>query len=266
VFAANASDGERASPTGLRPTDRLHPADIPLNAAREQNMGFADHIGIDLAEYDERIRTFVPDYEVMLGIAADALRHLDHPAPTILDLGIGTGALSMACLEVRPSAKLIGMDLDPGMIEAARVRLAGRGHAVLRHGNFLEDPLPSVDAMVACIALHHVASSATKVDLYRRIFESLAPGGMLVSADCFPAVRPALSSDHREHWLAHLEQTYSRSEAEAFLGAWAHEDVYFPLAHEVAWLREAGFSVEILWRHFGFAVIAAFRDRPLGTS
>ena len=53
-------------------------------------MSVATHLGIDLAEYDARIRSFIPDYEEMLAVAAAAV---PAQARTIVDLGIGTGAL-----------------------------------------------------------------------------------------------------------------------------------------------------------------------------
>src|SRR5215217_3110724 len=56
--------------------------------------GAAAHLGIDLVEYDARIRTFIPDYETMIEIAASALHMaVTRKAPTVVDLGIGTGAL-----------------------------------------------------------------------------------------------------------------------------------------------------------------------------
>ena len=36
-------------------------------------MGVASHLGIKLTEYDSRIRTFIPHYEEMLGVAAAAI-------------------------------------------------------------------------------------------------------------------------------------------------------------------------------------------------
>ena len=50
-------------------------------------MSVATHLGIDLAEYDARIRTFIPHYEEMLDVAASVI---DPKSETIVDLGIGT--------------------------------------------------------------------------------------------------------------------------------------------------------------------------------
>ena len=221
--------------------------------------GAAQHLNIDLAEYDVRIRTFVPHYETMIGITAATLGLLGGEAPTIVDLGVGTGALSAKCLEFRPDAHVIGVDADEAMLGAARARLAGCSGAELVAATFVDFRPPPCDVIVACIALHHVADVDEKRRLYAKCARALRPGGMLVSADCFPARRPDLATAQREAWLAHLRISYTADEAEAYLRTWAGEDTYFPLEHEMQWMREAELAPEIVWRADGFAVIAALR-------
>lgn len=225
-------------------------------------MGVASHLRIDLNDYDQRIRTFVPDYETMLTIVAGALRHIDAEQPTVVDLGIGTGALSAACLDARPDARILGIDSDAGMLDAARRRLRDRPAVTFQGSSFLDGSLPQADAFVACISLHHILEPDVKQAFYARVYRALNPGGMLLCGDCFPGRAPALARRHREAWLAHLEQSCSAAEAEAYLQAWSEEDVYFPLETELAWLREVGFAPEVLWRHEGFAVVAALRGPP----
>jgi tRNA (cmo5U34)-methyltransferase len=222
-------------------------------------MGVAGHLRIALDEYDERIRAFVPHYDRLVSGAAAALELLGAASPVIVDLGIGTGALAAACLAVRPDARIVGVDADPAMLEAARSRLAGAPHLDLVAADFLAFDAPPCDAIVACISLHHVPTPDAKRALYARCARALRPGGCLVSADCFPARHSGLAARHREAWLAHLQATCSRAEAEGHLAAWAGEDIYFPLADEIEWLREAGLLPEILWRQDGFAIIVSFR-------
>lgn len=221
-------------------------------------MSVSEHLRIDLAEYDSRIRTFVPHYEDLVRVAGESLRYVTSPKPTIVDLGIGTGALAAACLDARPEAELVGIDRDPGLLKAAAVRLSEHSGVGFLEGNFLETDIPACDAIVACISLHHVRTPAEKRAFYTKCRDALRPSGLLVTADCFPATEPTLAARHREAWLTHLERAYSRTEAEAHLSSWAEEDVYFPLGSEIAWLREAGFQPEVLWRKDGFAVLAAF--------
>ncbi len=145
----------------------------------------ASHLGIELAEYDHRIRTFIPAYEEMLDAAANAV---DVKARTIVELGVGTGALAARCLKRAPKASVIGIDADSGILALAGRRLGRR--ATLQTSNFVRASLPRADAVVASIALHHVRTRRAKLQLYRRIRAALNPAGVFISADCHPAGAP----------------------------------------------------------------------------
>lgn len=222
-------------------------------------MSVASHLNIKVEEYDARIRTFVPTYEEMISSAAGVLNLLLKPSPTILDLGVGTGELADRCLAVHPGGKVIGIDIDPAMLEVAQRRLAKHSTTKLIQADFREVVLPPCDAIVSCIALHHVPSPEEKRELYKKCAQALLPGGLFVSADCFPAREAGLAKVHRESWLAHLMNTYSRADAETHLASWAGEDFYFPLSDELQWLQEGGFKTEVVWRRAAFAVVMGHR-------
>ena len=217
-------------------------------------MGVASHLGIKLSEYDSRIRTFIPHYEEMLDVAAAAI---PSRTGTIVDLGVGTGALSSRCLAAAPRARTVGIDIDPGILALAGRRLGER--ATFTTGSFLRTPLPTCDALVASFALHHVRTRAAKAALYSRIRAALRPGGVLLSVDCNPAADPAVRRAQLDEWLAHLRRAYPAARARAIFAAWSHEDVYVPLDAEIALLRSAGFRVELLWRRGAFAVFRGAR-------
>jgi SAM-dependent methyltransferase len=218
----------------------------------------ARHLHINLAEYDTRIRTFVPYYEEMLNQVGRTLITLQPTAPVILDLGIGTGALSDACLAAIPEASIIGIDTDPGMMDMARRRLSRLGDRLRLHeGSFLAMPLPECDVIVASLALHHVKTPAEKQELYRRCHDALRPGGLMLIADCMTPGPDALREQGMEHWLAHLAATYGPDEARNYLTAWADEDTYFAVSDETDWLQAVGFAVDVIWRIDLFAVVLA---------
>ncbi len=219
-------------------------------------MGVAAHLGIDIAEYDARIRTFIPDYEALIDGGASAV---PRAARTIVDLGTGTGALAARCLQRAPRASLHGIDADAGMLAIAAQRLAAArpARASFVTGNFLRVAIPPCEAVVASFALHHVRTRAAKLRLYRRIRSALTRGGVLVSVDCNPSRDPAEARAQRDAWTAHLRRTYSRRQAAGFLRAWSKEDVYVPLDAEVRLLERAGFRVHVAWRRGSFAVLRA---------
>lgn len=213
-------------------------------------MSVATHLGIDLAEYDSRIRTFIPHYEEMLEVAASAI---DPRSGTIVDLGIGTGALSARCLANAPRAQIVGIDADTEILKAAARRLPSS--ATFIRNSFLRAEIPSCDAVVASFALHHVRTRSAKARLYKRIRSALRLHGQVITVDCNPASDPALSRQQFAAWKAHLMQHYSQKEADDYLEAWSHEDVYVPLDAEMELMRSVGFAVEVLWRKDAFAVL-----------
>ena len=220
-------------------------------------MGAAAHLGIDLAEYDARIRTFIPGYDSLLAAAADALAlTVRRRRPVVVDLGVGTGALTAACLARVPGARIIGVDEDAGMLDAARARLGRALHSAV-HDSFERAALPRCDAVVASLALHHIPTRARRLRLFRRVRAALGRGGVLISADCHPAAPPRLAAAGRAAWLAHLAGAYTPAESRRYLRTWAREDYYATLGDEIATLQRAGFAVDVPYRSGAFAVIAA---------
>lgn len=223
-------------------------------------MSVRAHLRIDPAAYDRRIRTLIPRYDELLKEASSALRAARRPISTILDLGIGTGALTAACLRYAPRARVIGIDADDSMAAVARTRLRRVGRRLtLSHASFLDVPLPPCDAIVASYSLHHIKNRRAKQAFYRRCFGALRPGGVLVSGDCMPSSAPGLCELDLEQWYTHLDQTFGRGKGRPVYESWADEDTYLPLADEVAMLERAGFTVDVPWRRSPFAVVAAVK-------
>lgn len=213
-------------------------------------MSVATHLGIDLAEYDARIRTFIPNYEEMLDVAASAL---EPATAVIVDLGIGTGALSARCLAMVPRARIVGIDSDPEILKAAARRLPA--NSTFLCNSFLRAEIPSCDVIVASFALHHVRTREAKAKLYRRLAGALRPGGQVITVDCHPASDERLAACQLDAWKAHLMRNYTAKESEDYLEAWSREDVYVPLDAEMAMMRTAELKAEILWRKEAFAIL-----------
>jgi tRNA (cmo5U34)-methyltransferase len=210
----------------------------------------AEHLGIDLAEYDARIRTFIPDYEEMLGVAAAAVpRH----ARTIVDLGTGTGALSQRCLDRLPKARVVGIDADPDVLAIAAQRLGPRATFVAE--SFGRTPIPSCDAVVSSLALHHLPTRAAKLRLYKRARTAMRRGGRFISVDCHPARDSEFALAQHRAWRDHVQHTYDARATTALFRAWARDDHYVPLEAETDIVEAAGFRAEVVWRKGAFAVL-----------
>jgi ubiquinone/menaquinone biosynthesis C-methylase UbiE len=231
-------------------------------------MSVASHLAVSPAKYDTRIRSLIPLYDELIPEVARALGHAARPVRTIVDLGIGTGALAHACLQTAPGARIWGIDADPDMMAIAHTRLGRLSRRVtMTTGSFLETPLPSCDAIVGSYSLHHVRTTRDKLALYRRCYRALRPGGVLINGDCAPASTTRGFARDLDVWFTHLGKTFgSRAKGRQVYESWADEDTYVPLADEARLLERAGFAVDVPWRRSPFAVIVGSVSRRPGTS
>ena len=224
-------------------------------------MSVASHLAVSPAKYDAHIRSLIPLYDELIAEVARALDHASRPVRTVVDLGIGTGALARACLESTPGARVWGIDADADMMAIASTRLGRLSRRVtMKKDSFTDAALPTCDAMVASYALHHIRTSREKLAFYKRCYRALRPGGVLINGDCAPASTPRGFARDLDIWFDHLGKTFgSRAKGRRVYESWADEDTYVPLAEEIRLLQRAGFAVDVPWRRSPFAVIVASR-------
>ena len=98
----------------------------------------------------------------------------------VADLGCGTGAVVAELAGVLP--RVIGVDREGAMLEAAGARLVGVDNVELRQGSFDALPLEasSLDAATCMLALHHVRDLRTAFGEFARV---LRPGARLIVLD-----------------------------------------------------------------------------------
>lgn len=231
---------------------------------RTSTVSVASHLAVSPSAYDRRIRRLLPHYDELLAEAACALHHASRPIRLIVDLGIGTGALTEACLAEAPGAHVVGFDTDPAMMAVAASRLRKHGSRImLIERSFVSISLPPADAVVASYSLHHIRSTRAKLALYRRCHRTLRPGGVLISGDCMPASSPTGAARDLDAWLGYLSQAVGgRSQARRVYDSWADEDLYLRLAEEVRLLVRAGFVTDVPWRRSPFAVVVGVKRKP----
>lgn len=215
--------------------------------------------------YDDFIRTFVPGYEEMLDIVAFLVAAQVPEARCLLDLGIGTGAVTRRLLARLPAAHVVGIDFAPGMLgRAAELLVDSADRLTFVQGDLRDFALPpgvdAVDAAVSCLAVHHL-EDADKAALFARLGSLIQPGGIFVLGDI--VVLPERLGELAHEWrLDAVRRTSAGPQLEPEDGLERAHDKDRPATAEdqARWLIDAGFAeTAVVWQLMGLAVIAAVR-------
>ena len=145
----------------------------------------------------------------------------------VADLGCGTGPVLTS---LAPAVqRVIGVDREPRMLEAAAARTQELDNVELREGGLTALPLADqeVDAATCILVLHHVEDLALS---FREIRRALRPEGRLVVVDM-------VAHDRRDwlHTMGHRHLGFSRdrlTNAAAQGGFALHRFLDLPLASE----------------------------------
>ncbi len=144
------------------------------------------------------------------------------PEWVVADLGCGTG--NVAELLAPVVKKVVAVDQSGPMLGAARKRLSGASNVSFHEGSLEELPLAngSVDACVAVLVLHHVASPERALKEMRRVLRKPGREG--------PGGGVALIVDMLEHGRAEYRHTL------------AHKHLGFGARAMQRMCRDAGFG------------------------
>jgi tRNA (cmo5U34)-methyltransferase len=196
----------------------------------------------------------------------------------VLDIGTGTGLLSLEVLNAFPNARIDCLDFSEAMLDAARENLAKFAGRVSFVNSDLRTPAwrqavdGTFDAVVAGFALHAVPERIHAI--YGEVFGLVRPGGCFLSCDNVSPpgsvtaglYREARHEVHRENLKAELGTEKSietlekeRRERES-APARQTVSVSYTISEQMDWLKEAGFDeVDCLWKDMRRAIIAGFR-------
>jgi SAM-dependent methyltransferase len=127
------------------------------------------------------------------------IRHLQ--PSTILDMGCGTGGLTVALCAAFPSAQVFGVDAIPLTVEAARVRTAGYGlnvpFVVVPGDVSLPFPADSFD-LVTCTSVIEFVTDRNQRRRFARELARVARQYIVVTT---PNPLPRLREQHTGRWL-----------------------------------------------------------------
>jgi ubiquinone/menaquinone biosynthesis C-methylase UbiE len=126
-------------------------------------------------DYDRRWRRYIE------ATVRETLARVDLAgAPRVLDVGCGTGAVAAAARARFPTARVVGVDLSPRMLELARRKLGAGAWLVVGEAERLPFRSGAFDAAVSASALHYWKKPLAALAEIRRV---LRAGGTVAITD-----------------------------------------------------------------------------------
>lgn len=101
------------------------------------------------------------------------------PGQRVLDLGCGTGTMTVLIKQSVPGAEVIGLDGDPKVLEIARSKAATAGvNLAFDYGMAYQLPYPdgSFDRVLSSLVFHHLVSEDKRRTI-GEVYRVLQPGG-----------------------------------------------------------------------------------------
>lgn len=218
--------------------------------------------GLYAASYDADRPKLVPCFDEFYGTVIRLIPFAQSATFRCLDLGAGTGLLAALVKRAFPNAAVHLTDASPAMLEQARMRFrnapavsfAVQDHLALAAAD-------EYDVVVSALSVHHLPHEQ-KRELYGRIHRALRPGGRFLHADQVLGPTPEQEAVYQAAWLAHARDKGISPDALDRALERIRCDVNAPLADQLRWLSEAGFTETDCWfKSFRFAVFGGTKRR-----
>lgn len=212
------------------------------------------------ADYTAVIERCFPRYREMLWALLDYLP-ADHQPHSILELGTGTGNLTVLLAERFPDAKITAVDVSAESLNTCQTRL-DQQRVTWQQEDFrnLDYAAESFDLVASSISVHHLTATE-KQQLFRRIHDWLTPGGTVAYCDQHAGATEELYQRHISNWKQLTMRAGSSDEEwEMWMEHQRQHDHHDCLADQMNWLGEAGFhTVDCSWRYLLWAVLHAIK-------
>jgi len=225
---------------------------VNLDAVREQFEQRA-------FDYDGLIPRLIPRYREQHDLILQLIPFETNAHIKVLDLGAGTGILSALILQAFPQANVLAFDIAEKMLKVCQTNLSPyQERLTLQQGNFAEDDFGNrYDLVVSGLAIHHL-DSAGKQTLFKKLFQSMNSGGILLIRDIVTAATPRLTEQYEQLWRQYMKA--NREDDAAWFQKYLEEDIPSSVEEQTRWLSEAGFAdTACHWRHLNFAIFGGVK-------
>jgi tRNA (cmo5U34)-methyltransferase len=179
-------------------------------------------------------------------------------APSVLDLGAGTGLYSSFMIEKYPDAVLTLVDFSEEMLSLAKERFKGRKNTEFILGDYTNAKCGTqFDIVISALSIHHLNAGA-KETIYKRIFHLLSENGEFLNADQIISPNTELQEKYLGLWMkSAIKNGFTEEEIQRTKQSISLDDPS-TINDQLKWLKTAGFPIaDCIYKYLNFAVFYA---------
>lgn len=222
-----------------------------------------EHFENEAKYFDGLILKLIPHYGEMLNALINSVNFNKKKSIKMLDLGCGTGNVSLKMLDRFPKAEILCIDLSQKMLDIARNKLSKYKNVSFEVGNIADFEFKNTyDVVLSSLAVHHLKTDEDKSNFYKMIFKILNKNGIFANADEILGENKYLQNINMNVWTEYMKQNFSeRDVSEKWLKAYESEDRPSKLMKQLEWMKNSGFKdVDVIWKYYNFAVFSGIKE------
>lgn len=162
----------------------------------------------------------------------------------ILDLGCGTGLELESVFRLYNHAKVTAIDISEKMLDKLKERFIDKlDNLSIICGSYFDVDFGAgvFDAALSTYSLHHF-SPGKKLELYKKIYQSIKPGGRFINGD--------YTVNDLEKEKFYNEESIRLRKEKGVEDGFYHYDTPLAIETEISLLKEAGFSSVLIQKQW----------------
>ncbi|WP_042352856.1 class I SAM-dependent methyltransferase [Bacillus massiliigorillae] len=205
--------------------------------------------------YDNQRKRLIPCFHDFYSIPISIIETKNN-APTVLEIGAGTGLFASFLKEKYPQAHITAIDLSEKMLDVAKERFQNDKDIDYINADYTTHNFKGTfDIVISSLSIHHLTDEE-KQKLYNKIYDLLNPNGIFINADQVLGQTAYIETLYTNDWKAKIEASGLTQQELTAAFERTKLDKMATLADQLNWLTESGFQdVDCIYKYFNFVVL-----------
>ena len=211
-------------------------------------------------EYDAGRRKFISCFDDYYIRTTDFIATCIKKPRKVLDLGTGTGLLTMFWYQHFPEAEYVLVDIAEDMMNVAKERFHGLENISYQIVDYAKEfPFTDFDVIMSALSIHHL-EHMEKQKLFTKVYENLSEDGIFVNYDQFCAGSKKMNTWYDSYWENGINKS---GLSDKDIDLWKERrklDKECSVEEEISMLKNSGFkTVKCIYSYQKFSVIVALK-------